>query len=110
MARRTRELKSRLLATDSEDAGLLEILETAMLRRLMVLFFVAGVSGTAGVCVGFLYAPALGADTRASLGIFLDQHDVTLSDLYTRGRERFAHAVDSMSGSAGPDAPPENED
>ena len=68
-----------------------------MVRRFLFLLFVAGVSGTLGLWVGFLFAPAPGAETRASLAAFFDEHDKTLSDFYSRSRAALDEAVDVVS-------------
>ena len=41
-----------------------------MLRRFILLVFVAGLSGTVGLWVGLFYAPAPGEDTRQKLSTF----------------------------------------
>ena len=46
--------------------------------RFIFLLLVAGVSGTAGLSIGLLYAPAPGEDTREILSIF-DEHETTSS-------------------------------
>ena len=68
-----------------------------MVRRFLFLLVVAGASGTLGMWVGFLFAPAPGAETRASLAAFFDEHDETLADFYARGRAAFGDAVDVVS-------------
>ena len=68
-----------------------------MVRRFLFLLFVAGASGTLGVWVGFLFAPAPGAETRASLAAFFDEHDETIADFYTRGLAAVGDAADVVS-------------
>jgi len=68
-----------------------------MVRRFLFLLIVAGASGSLGVLVGLLFAPAPGAETRASLAAFFDEHDETLADFYTRGRAALGDAVDVVS-------------
>jgi hypothetical protein len=79
-----------------------------MVRRFLFLLVVAGTSGTLGVWVGFLFAPAPGADTRAAVAAFLDEHDESLADIYSRSREVFDDAVDVVSSTV--DAHDEEED
>ena len=79
-----------------------------MVRRFLFLLFVAGVSGTLGLWVGFLFAPAPGAETRASLAAFFDEHDETLADFYSRSRAALDDAVDVVSSTV--DAHIEEED
>ena len=55
-----------------------------MVRRFLFLLFVAGASGTLGVWVGFLFAPAPGAETRASLAAFFDESTMKRSRTSTR--------------------------
>ena len=72
-----------------------------MLRRLWVLAFVAAVAGTVGVWVGFLFAPAPGDETRAQLADIFSEHDDTIDDLYSRGREVVDEAVESVESTLG---------
>lgn len=68
-----------------------------MLRRFIVLLFVAGLSGTAGLWVGLLYAPAPGEDTREELSAIFTEHEDTFDDLFTRSRQALGDAVDAVS-------------
>ena len=81
-----------------------------MVRRFLFLLFVAGASGILGVWIGFLFAPAPGAETRASLATFFDEHDETLADFYTRGRGAVGDAVDAVSSTLDAAADARNED
>ena len=65
-----------------------------MLRRLSVLAFVAAAAITLGVWIGFLFAPAPGVETREQLSEIFDEHDDTIDDLYSRGREVVDEVVD----------------
>ncbi len=69
-----------------------------MLRRFILLVFVAGLSGTAGLWVGLLYAPAPGEDTRKKLSAIFDEHDGTFDELFARSRQALGDAVDAVSG------------
>ena len=69
-----------------------------MLRRFILLLFVSGLSGTAGLTVGLLYAPAPGAETRQKLSAVFDEHEDTFDDLFVRSREALDDAVDAVSG------------
>ena len=74
-----------------------------MVRRLIVLMFVAGLSGTAGLWVGLLYAPAPGEETRQKLSAVLDEHDDTFDELFSRSRQALGDAVDAVSGTLSAD-------
>ena len=69
-----------------------------MLRRLILRVFVAGLSGTAGLWVGLLYAPAPGEETRQKLSAVFDEHDDAFDDLFARSRQALGDAVDAVSG------------
>lgn len=69
-----------------------------MLRRFIVLVFVAGLSGTAGLWVGLLYAPAPGEETRQKLAAVFDEHDETFDDLWARSRQALGDAISAVSG------------
>ena len=69
-----------------------------MLRRFIVLIFVAGLSGTAGLWIGVLYAPAPGEDMREKLSAVFSEHEDTFDDLFARTREALGDAVDAVSG------------
>ena len=71
-----------------------------MFRRLMVLFFVSGVSGALGIGVGILFAPAPGAETRAAATAFLDSHEVILDELYARASEAVDYVVSTVSAAS----------
>jgi len=66
-----------------------------MIRRFIVLLFVAG---TAGLCVGLLYAPGPGTETRAKLSAVLEEHEGSLGELLTRGRDAFSDVAAAVSG------------
>jgi len=68
-----------------------------MLRRFILLLFVAGLSGTAGLWVGLLYAPGPGEETRQKLSAVFDEHDGTFDDLFARSREALGDAADAVS-------------
>jgi len=69
-----------------------------MLRRFIVLVFVVGLSGTAGLWVGLLYAPAPGEETRQKLSAVFNEHDETFDDLFTRSRQALGDAINAVSG------------
>ena len=69
-----------------------------MLRRFIVLIFVAGLSGTAGLWIGLLYAPAPGEEMREKLSTVFSEHEDTFDDLFARTREALGDAVDAVSG------------
>ena len=74
-----------------------------MLRRFIFLLLVAGVSGTAGLWVGLLYAPAPGEDTREILSAIFDEYETTfnepheLFELFDRSRQALSDAVDAVT-------------
>ena len=77
-----------------------------MLRRFIFLLLVAGVSGTAGLSIGLLYAPAPGEDTREILSAIFDEHETTfnelrelheLFELFDRSRQALGDAVDAVT-------------
>ena len=69
-----------------------------MVRRLVFLSFVAGLTGTAGLSVGLLYAPAPGEETRRKLSEVFEEHEGTFTELFARGKNAFSDAVDAVSG------------
>lgn len=69
-----------------------------MLRRLLLLLFVAGLSGTAGLWVGLLYAPAPGEDTRQKLSTFFAENEGIFDDLFARSRQALGDAIEAVSG------------
>ena len=69
-----------------------------MLRRFILLVFVAGLSGTAGLWVGLLYAPAPGEETRHKLAAVFNENDDTFDDLFARSRQALGDAIDAVSG------------
>ena len=69
-----------------------------MLRRFILLLFVAGLSGTAGLWVGLLYAPGPGEETRQKLSTFFAENEGTFDDLFARSRQALGDAVDAVSG------------
>ena len=75
-----------------------------MLRRFIFLLLVAGVSGTAGLWIGLLYAPAPGEDTREILSAIFDEttfnelHELhELFELFDRSRQALGDAVDAVT-------------
>ena len=71
-----------------------------MLRRFIFLLLVAGVSGTAGLWIGLLYAPVPGEDTREILSAIFDEHEMTfneLFELFDRSRQALGDAVDAVT-------------
>lgn len=64
-----------------------------MIRRFLNFFFV----GTLGACIGVLFAPAPGVETRTSISVFFDKHDETIADFYTRGLTTVAGVADVVS-------------
>lgn len=68
-----------------------------MLTRFLVLVLVSGLSGAIGIGLGFLLAPAPGAETREAVTAFFDSHEDLLTELYSRGSEAFDNAVSAMS-------------
>ena len=71
-----------------------------MLRRFIFLLLVAGVSGTAGLWIGLLYAPAPGEDTREILSAIFDEYETTfneLFELFDRSRQALGDAVDAVT-------------
>jgi gas vesicle protein len=68
-----------------------------MLRRFILLVFVAGLSGTAGLWVGLLYAPAPGEETRQKLADVFIENDDTFDDLFARSRQALGDAIDAVS-------------
>ena len=74
-----------------------------MLRRFIFLLLVAGVSGTAGLWVGLLYAPAPGEDTREILSAIFDENETTfnelheLFELFDRSRQALSDAVNAVT-------------
>lgn len=71
-----------------------------MLRRLMMLLFVAGVSAALGVGVGFLFAPAPGTETREAAVAFLDSHEELLDELYSRATKALDYVVSTVSAAS----------
>ena len=69
-----------------------------MLQRFILLLFVAGLSGTAGLWVGLLYAPAPGEETRQKLSTFFAENEGTFDDLFASGRQALGDAIDAVSG------------
>ena len=69
-----------------------------MLRRFILLVFVAGLSGTVGLWVGLFYAPAPGEDTRQKLSTFFSENEGTFDDLFARSRQALGDAIDAVSG------------
>ena len=74
-----------------------------MLLRFFFLLLVAGVSGTAGLSIGLLYAPAPGEDTREILSAIFDAYETTfnelheLFELFDRSRQALGDAVDAVT-------------
>ena len=72
-----------------------------MLRRFIFLLLVAGVSGTAGLWIGLLYAPAPGEDTREILSAIFDETTFNelheLFELFDRSRQALGDAVDAVT-------------
>ena len=74
-----------------------------MLRRFIFLLLVAGVSGTAGLWIGLLYAPAPGEDTREILSAIFDEYETMfnelheLFELFDRSRQALGDAVDAVT-------------
>jgi hypothetical protein len=69
-----------------------------MLRRFILCVFVAGLSGTAGLWVGLLYAPEPGEDTRQKLSTLFAENEGTFDDLFARSRQALGDALDAVSG------------
>ncbi len=72
-----------------------------MFRRFIVLVFVSGVSGTLGISLGFLFAPAPGPETRAAVATFVDSHEELVAELYSRSSEAFDNVVSTISAVIG---------
>ena len=68
-----------------------------MLTRFLVLVLVSGISGAIGIGLGFLLAPAPGAEAREAVTAFFDSHEDLLTELYSRGSDAFESAVSAMS-------------
>jgi gas vesicle protein len=68
-----------------------------MLRRFILLVFVAGLSGTAGLWAGLLYAPTPGEDTRQKLTALFAENEGTFDDLFAHSRQALAAALDAIS-------------
>lgn len=69
-----------------------------MLRRLILFLFVVGLSGTAGLWVGLLYAPGPGEETREKLSTFFAQNKGVFGDLFARSGQALGNAVDAVGG------------
>jgi hypothetical protein len=81
-----------------------------MLRRFILLLFVAGLSGTAGLWVGLLYAPAPGEETRQKLSTFFAENEGTFDELFSRSRQALGDAVDAVSGTLNAEGEPESDE
>tara|TARA_Y100001001_G_C7796775_1_gene234706 strand:- start:54 stop:299 length:246 start_codon:yes stop_codon:yes gene_type:complete len=69
-----------------------------MLKRFIFRLFLVGFFVTAGLCIGFLYAPAPGTETREKLSVALDQHKDSLGTLVTDSQEVLARVTAAASG------------
>ena len=69
-----------------------------MLKRFIFRLFLVGFCVTAGLCIGFLYAPAPGTETREKLSVALDQHKDSLETLATDSQEILAKVTAAASG------------
>ena len=68
-----------------------------MLKRLIFRLFLVGLLVAAGLCIGFLYAPAPGSETREELSVTLDQHKDRLKTLVTNSQEVIARVTATAS-------------
>ena len=69
-----------------------------MLKRFIFRLFSVGFFVTAGLCIGFLYAPAPGTETREKLSVTLDQHKDRLGTLVTNSQEVLDRVTAAASG------------
>ena len=58
-----------------------------MLKRFIFRLFLVSFFVTAGLCIGFLYAPAPGIETREELSVTLDHHKDRLETLVTNSQQ-----------------------
>jgi len=69
-----------------------------MLKRFIFRLFLVGFFVTAGLCIGFLYAPAPGTETREKVSVILEQHKNRLGTLVTNSQEVLARVTATASG------------
>ena len=69
-----------------------------MLKRFIFRLFLVSFFVTTGLCIGFLYAPAPGIETREKVAVILDQHKDRLGTLVTSSQEVLARATVAASG------------
>ena len=68
-----------------------------MLKRLIFRLFLVGLLVAAGLCIGFLYAPAPGSETREELSVTLGHHKDRLETLVTNSQEVIARVTATAS-------------
>ena len=69
-----------------------------MLKRLIFRLFLVGLLVAAGLCIGFLYAPAPGTETREELSVTLGHHKDRLGTVVTKSQEILARVTAAASG------------
>ena len=69
-----------------------------MLKRLIFRLFLVGLLVAAGLCIGFLYAPAPGTETREELSVTLGHHKDRLETVVTKSQEILARVTATASG------------